>query len=262
MIVNKRALVVDDEHLTLEIISDILAKESYEVKTAFNCDNALELIEGDSFHVVLTDIRMPEKDGIDLLEKIRLFNPDMPVILMTGFASLETAMKAVQYGAFDYLTKPLDYDKLKSIIKHAIERYELLRENRRLLKELQELNASLELKVRERNRDLENILNSTHESIITTDKECVIRSANPKTKNMFGKDCIGWKLSELIEGIDFSSVVPRILTDPSCSAKHEVKYGDKFLEVTLSPLLDFEIGNIFGVVAVVENVTEKKKLEA
>jgi len=259
---NKRALVVDDEHMILKIISDILTKEGYEVKTAFNFDKAFELLKEYSFHVVLTDIRMPEKNGIDLLEKIRTFNSNIPVILMTGFASLETAVKAVQHGAFDYLTKPLDYDKLKSVTKHAFERYELLQENSRLVRELQELNASLELKVKERTRDLGNILSSTHESIVTMDKDLIIKSVNLKTVNIFGEGYIGRKIGDFIEGINFDSIIPKILADPSYSTKHEVRYGNKFLELTLSPLIDFETGNIFGVMAVTEDVTEKKKLEA
>ena len=259
---NKRALVVDDEHMILKIISDILTKEGYEVKTAFNFDKAFELLKEYPFHVVLTDIRMPEKNGIDLLEKIRAFNSNMPVILMTGFASLETAVKAVQHGAFDYLTKPLDYDKLKSVTKHAFERYELLQENSRLVRELQELNASLELKVKERTRDLGNILSSTHESIVTMDKDLIIKSVNLKTVNIFGEGYIGRKIGDFIEGINFDTIIPKILADPSYSTKHEVRYGNKFLELTLSPLIDFETGNIFGVMAVTEDVTEKKKLEA
>ena len=259
---NKRALVVDDEHMILKIISDILTKEGYEVKTAFNFDKAFELLKEYPFHVVLTDIRMPEKNGIDLLEKIRTFNSNLPVILMTGFASLETAVKAVQHGAFDYLTKPLDYDKLKSVTKHAFERYELLQENSRLVRELQELNASLELKVKERTRDLGNILSSTHESIVTMDKDLIIKSVNLKTVNIFGEGYIGRKIGDFIEGINFDTIIPKILADPSYSTKHEVRYGNKFLELTLSPLIDFETGNIFGVMAVTEDVTEKKKLEA
>lgn len=259
---SKRALVVDDERLTLKIISDILAKEDYEVKTALNCEKALELLQQNEFDVILTDIRMPGRNGLDLLQRIRTYNPDMPVIIMTGFASLETAMKAVQQGAFDYLTKPLEYNKLKSIMKNAAESYELLRENKRLLKKLKEVNAGLELKVRERNRDLENILNSTYESIITTDKELIIKGANPKARYMFGEDCFGRKLSELVQGINFDAIIPRILNDPSYTTKHELRHGNKFLEITISPLVDFQTDELFGTIAVAEDVTEKKKLEA
>ncbi len=258
----KRILVVDDELLILRIISDILSGEGYEVRTASSCDKAIQLLKEVPFHAVLTDIRMPEKNGIDLLESVRELNPNLPVILMTGFASIETAIEAVKKRAFDYLTKPLDYNKLKSVIKNAVERYELIEENRRLLQELKELNANLELKVKERNRELENIVNSTHESIIITDRDLVIKSANSKTLSIFGDYHIGKKLSDIIQNINFVSVVPHILKDPFYTSKHEIKYGDKFLEVNLSPLVDFESHEIFGVVAVVEDITDKKKLEA
>ncbi|HKQ32475.1 MAG TPA: response regulator, partial [Thermodesulfobacteriota bacterium] len=159
----KRVLVVDDEQLILKIISDILTKEGYEVVVANSCEKATEHLRTSHFNVVLSDIKMPVKSGIDLLGEIKRKDPNIPVILMTGFASLETAVEAVQEGAFDYLIKPLDYGKLRSVIEHAADRYELHRENTRLLSDLKELNSNLELKVRERNRQLENTLNSTIE---------------------------------------------------------------------------------------------------
>ena len=187
----KRVLVVDDEQLILKIISDILTKEGYEVIIANNCEKAADYLRSSSFNVVLSDIKMPVKSGIDLLGEIKNQDPNLPVILMTGFASLETAVEAVQNGAFDYLIKPLDYGKLKNVIEHAADRYELYRENTRLLRDLKELNSNLELKVKERNRQLENTLNSTNESIITTDRDMTVITANPKTSELFGKDCIG-----------------------------------------------------------------------
>ncbi len=258
----KRVLVVDDEQLILKIISDILTKEGYEVIVANNCEKAAEYLRSSNFNVVLSDIKMPVKSGIDLLEEIKKKDPNIPVILMTGFASLETAVEAVQNGAFDYLIKPLDYGKLKSVIEHAADRYELYRENTRLLSDLKELNTNLELKVKERNRQLENTLNSTIESIITTDRDLTIETANPKSSEIFGRNCVGEKLSLLFQGINFDTIIPKILSDPSYSTKHEVRHDNKFLEVTLSPLIDFETKEIFGVIAATEDITEKKKLEA
>ena len=258
----KRVLVVDDEQLILKIISDILTKEGYEVVVANNCEKAAEYLRSSHFDVVLSDIKMPVESGIDLLEEIKKKDPNIPVILMTGFASLETAVEAVQNGAFDYLIKPLDYGKLRSVIEHAADRYELYKENTRLLSDLKELNTNLELKVRERNRQLENTLNSTIESIITTDRDLIVETANPKTSEIFGRSCAGEKLSSLFQGINFDTIVPKILSDPSYSTKHEVRHDSKFLEVTLSPLIDFETKEIFGVIAATEDITEKKKLEA
>jgi|GEM_PF-625412 len=257
----KRVLVVDDELLILRIISDILTKEGYEVKTAINYQNAVNLIGEETFSVVLTDIRMPEKSGIDLLGHIRQINKDIPVVLMTGFASLDTAVEAVKQGAFDYLTKPLDFNKLKRIINQSIEKFELLKSNEKLVTELQEVNTSLESKVTERTRELENILNSANESIVTTDSDLIIKTVNPKTKEIYDRDCLGQKLSELIPGINFKNIIPKILSDPDYITKHEIKYADKYLEISLSQLTDFHSNEAFGIIAITDDITDKKKLE-
>jgi len=257
----KKILIVDDELLILRIISDILSKEGYEVKTAINYFNASQLLDGEKFDVVITDIRMPEKSGIDLLTHVREINSDIPVILMTGFATLESAVEAVKQGAFDYLTKPLDFNKLKRIVSQSIERFSLLSSNKKLVRELQEVNSNLEIKVSERTRELLNILHSANESIVTTDNELIIKTVNPKTIEIYEKDCVGKKLDELIGGINFETIIPKILKNSSYITKHEVKYGEKHLEISLSQLVDFDTKESFGVIAITNDITEKKKLE-
>lgn len=257
----KKILIVDDELLILRIISDILGKEGYEVKTAINYFNASQLLDGEKFDVVITDIRMPEKSGIDLLTHVREINSDIPVILMTGFATLETAVEAVKQGAFDYLTKPLDFNKLKRIVSQSIERFNLLSSNKKLVRELQEVNSNLEIKVSERTRELLNILHSANESIVTTDNELIIKTVNPKTIEIYEKDCVGKKLDELIGGINFETIIPKILKNSSYITKHEVKYGEKHLEISLSQLVDFDTKESFGVIVITDDITEKKKLE-
>ncbi len=257
----KKILIVDDELLILRIISDILSKEGYEVKTAINYFNASQLLDGEKFDVVITDIRMPEKSGIDLLTHVREINSDIPVILMTGFATLETAVEAVKQGAFDYLTKPLDFNKLKRIVSQSIERFSLLSSNKKLVRELQEVNSNLEIKVSERTRELLNILHSANESIVTTDNELIIKTVNPKTIEIYEKDFVGKKLDELIGGINFETIIPKILKNSSYITKHEVKYGEKHLEISLSQLVDFDTKESFGVIAITNDITEKKKLE-
>lgn len=257
----KKILIVDDELLILRIISDILSKEGYEVKTAINYFNASQLLDGEKFDVVITDIRMPEKSGIDLLTHVREINSDIPVILMTGFATLETAVEAVKQGAHDYLTKPLDFNKLKRIVSQSIERFSLLSSNKKLVRELQEVNSNLEIKVSERTRELLNILHSANESIVTTDNELIIKTVNPKTIEIYEKDCVGKKLDELIGGINFETIIPKILKNSSYITKHEVKYGEKHLEISLSQLVDFDTKESFGVIVITDDITEKKKLE-
>lgn len=258
----KKILVVDDEHLILRIITDILSKQGYEVKTAPNYHNAIQFLESEAFSAILTDIRMPEKSGIDLLAHIRELNEDVPVILMTGFASMDSAMEAVKNGAYDYLTKPLDFSKLTKVIKQSIEKFELQQTNKDLVNQLQEINSSLEEKISDRSRELKNILNSANEAIITTDNSLIIKTANPKTMEIFGEECIGKNLSELIEGVNFKTIIPKILNNSSYITKHEFKYGEKHLEINFSQYLDYETEEVFGVVAIIDDISDKKKLEA
>lgn len=256
----QKILVVDDEHLILRIITDILSKQGYEVKTAPNYHNAIQHLESEEFSAVLTDIRMPEKSGIDLLTHVRELNEDVPVILMTGFASMDSAMEAVKQGAFDYLTKPLDFAKLTKVIKQSIEKFELQKTNKELVDKLQEINTNLEEKVSDRSRELKNILNSANEAIITTNNSLVVKTANPKTMEILGEDCVGKDLSSLINGINFKKIIPNILNNASTS-KHSVKYGDKHLEINFSQFIDYETEEVFGIVAIIDDITDKKKLE-
>ncbi len=256
----QKILVVDDEHLILRIITDILSKQGYEVRTAPNYHNAIQLLEAEEFSAVLTDIRMPEKSGIDLLSHVRELNEDVPVILMTGFASMDSAMEAVKQGAFDYLTKPLDFAKLTKVIKQSIEKFELQQTNKELVDKLQQINSSLEEKVSDRSRELKNILNSANEAIITTNNSLVIKTANPKTMEILGEDCVGKELSSLVKGINFKTIIPNIINNASTS-KHAVRYGDKHLEINFSQYIDYETEEVFGIVAVIDDITDKKKLE-
>ncbi|MGH7298493.1 MAG: hybrid sensor histidine kinase/response regulator, partial [Polyangiaceae bacterium] len=136
-------LVVDDEARTLAVSSDILAIDGYRVSTASDGRDAIKLFMQDRPDAVVSDIRMPGVGGIDLLEMIREIDDDVPVIMLTGYATLETATRAVQKGAFDYLQKPIDFDKLRATLRRALERYRLVKENRRLIRELGAANVRL-----------------------------------------------------------------------------------------------------------------------
>jgi signal transduction histidine kinase len=138
-----RVLVVDDEPKALAISRDILAMDGFAVMTARDGREALKLFVRERPDAVITDIRMPDVGGLDLLEMIRAVDEDVPVIIVTGYATLETATKAVARGAFEYLFKPVDFDKLRATLRRALDRHRLVRENRRLLRELAEANARL-----------------------------------------------------------------------------------------------------------------------
>jgi two-component system NtrC family response regulator len=133
-----RILVVDDEPAQRELISGFLKKQGFDVSSAENGVKAVELFRQDSIDLVLTDQKMPHMSGLDLLQAVRAINPEAPVILMTAFGSIEAAVSAIQGGATDYLTKPLNLDELLYRIRQVTDRYRIINENRELREALRE----------------------------------------------------------------------------------------------------------------------------
>ncbi len=129
-------LIVDDEENYLIVLKELLSEENYEVVTAGNALEALETFKESDFDLVLTDMKMPQMDGIELLERIRSINNEIPVIVMTAYATVEKAVEAMKKGAFDYITKPFRNDEIKLDIRKAIDLYHLKRENLKLRREV------------------------------------------------------------------------------------------------------------------------------
>lgn len=131
-------LVVDDEKGQREILKAILVKQGYEVLTSSNGMEALRLLKETSFDVVLTDLKMPGLDGIELLRSILKEKSPVSVVLMTAHGTINSAVEAMKLGAFDYLVKPFEMDELLVVIKKAFEKTNLLKENTLLRQQLEE----------------------------------------------------------------------------------------------------------------------------
>ena len=131
-----RVAVVDDEPLALKNIRRIVARDGHEVEAFTNPVQALQRMLQSPFHIVMTDIRMPQMSGIELLERIKARFPETQVILFTGYASVDDAVKAIKKGAFYYVEKPLTPDKILSVLKRAVEKLSLMMENKKLRNEI------------------------------------------------------------------------------------------------------------------------------
>ena len=129
-------LVVDDEPNYRIVLTELLSDEGYTVFTADSADQALKIAKETDLDLVLTDMRMPGKDGIELLNEIKEFNPSLPVIMVTAFGEVDKAVSAMQAGAFNYLTKPFKSEELLISIKKAIDHYSVVRENLQLRDEM------------------------------------------------------------------------------------------------------------------------------
>jgi len=135
---NERILVVDDEKKNRDFLAEILKEDNYDVDTAEDGLKAIELLKEFDFHVVLTDLRMPGADGIEVLRNIKAIDPHTAGIVFTGFGTIKTAIKAMKEGAYDYITKPFKVDEIKMVINKALEYQRLHSENILLRQQLKQ----------------------------------------------------------------------------------------------------------------------------
>jgi len=137
-VVNPRILVVDDEIIVCESCQRILEEEGYEVEIALSGKEAFEKMKEHPLDLVITDLKMPGIDGMEVLKVVRKEYPDTIVIMITGYSTVETAVEAMKQGAFDYIPKPFTPDEVSIVVKKAFEQKNLLLENISLRQELQE----------------------------------------------------------------------------------------------------------------------------
>ncbi len=131
-------LIVDDEQAQLQSLKSFLSKRNFKILTAANGTEALERVKKNVVDIILTDFRMPETDGLTLLKKVKEFNPEIEVLVMTAFGNIEDAVNIMKAGAYDYITKPVDLDELETLLKRINEKRNLIYENKRLKEQLQE----------------------------------------------------------------------------------------------------------------------------
>lgn len=134
---DKTVLVVDDDTAHATMLKTLMKGWGYTVQVALDGDDGVDSVTNSPFGLVLMDMKMVKMSGMEALAKIHAFNPALPVIIMTAYSSVDTAVQALKIGAYDYLTKPLDFDKLKLTVDRVFERLHLKNENQDLKKRLE-----------------------------------------------------------------------------------------------------------------------------
>ncbi|NOZ25127.1 MAG: sigma-54-dependent Fis family transcriptional regulator [Nitrospirae bacterium] len=134
-----RLLIVDDEKIAVKNLEHVLKKEGYEIKTTSSGQNALKLLNRHDFDVVLTDLKMEKVDGMQILRRCKEADPDVEVIMITGYATVETAIEAMKQGAYHYIAKPFKLDEVRKVVREASEKVRLKKENRKLKESLENI---------------------------------------------------------------------------------------------------------------------------
>ncbi|MDB4936161.1 MAG: acetoacetate metabolism regulatory protein AtoC [Labilithrix sp.] len=186
-------LVVDDERDTCELLEMALARQGMQVTTCTNAADALEKIASRDFDVVLTDLSMPETSGLEICERVIALRPDVPVVLITGHATLETAMGAIRAGAYDFVTKPIESKTLGVVVSRAVQ-HRRLREQIKMLRAARDANQSLIVGGSPAMRKVADLIDRVGDSDASvlihgetgTGKELVARAVHNKSKRREG----------------------------------------------------------------------------
>jgi two-component system response regulator HydG len=186
-------LVVDDERDTCELLEMALARQGMQVTTCTTAADALEKIASRDFDVVLTDLSMPETSGLEVCERVIALRPDVPVVLITGHATLETAMGAIRAGAYDFVTKPIESKTLGVVVSRAVQ-HRRLREQIKQLRAARDANVSLIVGGSPAMRKVADLIDRVGDSDASvlihgetgTGKELVARAVHNKSKRREG----------------------------------------------------------------------------
>jgi two-component system response regulator AtoC len=131
-------LVADDDPVARDLLVEVLAREGYRVRAAGGGEECLRLAEAEPFDLALVDLRMPDLDGLAVLHRLGKLSPPLPVLILTAFATMDTAVEAIRAGAYDYLSKPFRIEEIKAAVRRTLDAQRLGRENREYRRELQE----------------------------------------------------------------------------------------------------------------------------
>lgn len=179
-----KLLIVDDEKIALKNLEHILKKEGYEIVMTQSGQNALKLLDEQFFDVVLTDLRMEKVDGMQILKRCKEVHPDAEVIMITGFATLETAVEAMKQGAFHFVAKPFKLDEVRRVVYEAKEKVRLKNENAQLREQIETFQGRV--KIITQNQAMQNLL-ATAQQVAPTDCNVLISGESGTGKELFAK---------------------------------------------------------------------------
>ncbi len=269
-------LIVDDDAAILKLLEAKLSREGYSCVTANESQKALGLLRDNSVDVALIDVRMPGMDGIELTKSIKQVDPDLCVVMMTGYPEVDYAVDAMRSGAEDYIFKPFNLDEVSMSIQRSIQKRELIIQNREYQRDLERKVEEKTDEIGRANKDLretkeylENLIESSVDGIVTTDKVGRITFASKGAQEMLGytgEELVGRFAHEFyLGGKRESEEIMEALEEHGRLRNREMQFirkDEETVTVSLSvSLLRDRNGAVIGTLGISKDITEQKKLE-
>lgn len=198
-----KILVIDDERSIRSTLKDILEYEKYEVSEAEDGQKGLETALKDSFDLIFCDIKMPKMDGIEVLEKIIEANDEIPVVMISGHGNIDTAVECIKKGAFDYISKPIDLNRLLITVRNALDKKTLVKETKQLRRKVNKIKSGEIVGESEAIHKIKELI----DRVATTDARVLITGGNGT-----GKELVARRIHELSKRAD------RPLVEVNCAA--------------------------------------------
>ncbi|MGB9618161.1 MAG: response regulator, partial [Desulfomonilaceae bacterium] len=265
-------LLADDEAVSRDLLKELLSMSGFEVAAAADGAEAIDLFLQLKPDVVVTDIRMPLKDGLQVLAEVRQIDDTTPVVMVTGYGDLDSAVNALRQGAHDYLLKPINADLLIDAVTKGVEVARLKRLERDYRRVLEEQVQERTKELAETNDFLSGILNSSRGvSIILTDLEGVIKFWNVGAENIYGyasEEMLGQHILQLFPERDYGlqtlAAMNRMIREEKKTIQQHVRRRAKdgrelTIFMTMSPMVD-DTGSIKGILSLGQDMTEQVRL--
>jgi len=262
---NIKILVVDDERGLREGCRRILESEGYSVELAEDGQQGLELLQKNSYDLMLVDLMMPVMGGLQLMDEIKKLNIDIIMIVITGFATIETAVDAMKHGAYDYVPKPFSPDQLLAVVNRGLERQRLRRQAQQLMAERDR--RLLEI-VNEKSR-LHTIVNSMADGVLVINRDQQLVLWNPtaiKMLNLPGNPEHGKNINQIIPQHNLIEVIEKAIHPgaskyTTISEEIELKEPEPHTLMANVSVVRDEVGEMLGVVSILRDITKLKEID-
>jgi len=265
-----KLLLIDDEPDILRVLTVSLKADGYDVVSAPNGPEGIAAFEKEKPDIVITDVKMPGMDGIEVLKKVKNLNADTEVIIITGHGDIENAIEALKHGASDFINKPVRDEALAIALARAREKFDIRQQLREHTTDLERKVDAATREVRRRSNFQINLIRSSNDGIVATDKDLKIVIFNPTARNIFG-----YKPSETINKMQAIELFPAELAaelQAALNGKNDIKNlawrettieskDGESIPVRFSSTILLENDQPVGTVAFFQDLREIKRLE-